>query len=141
VHISTREALQRNSSPGLRGFVGADKSTQDQDIRQAKALTRELWEFRMPKTVTSRWDPAEHLNTEADMAAYRALSPGGNPEFATILKGAACNCRPSAAPTQRARRPLASPWLQPTCASLWLNATLRRYMLQIDVLRRKPHEH
>lgn len=81
----------------------------------------------MPKTVTSRWDPAEHLNTEADMAAYleaaleegdpalvaaalgdiarakgmsqvareaglgreslyKALSPGGNPEFATILK-------------------------------------------------------
>jgi len=81
----------------------------------------------MPKTVTSRWDPAEHLYTEADMAAYleaaleegdpalvaaalgdiarakgmsqvareaglgreslyKALSPGGNPEFATILK-------------------------------------------------------
>jgi len=81
----------------------------------------------MPKTVTSRWDPAEHLNTEEDMAAYleaaleegdsalvaaalgdiarakgmsqvareaglgreslyKALSPGGNPEFATILK-------------------------------------------------------
>ncbi|MBE7418288.1 MAG: putative addiction module antidote protein [Ideonella sp.] len=81
----------------------------------------------MPKTVTSLWDPAEHLNTEEDMAAYleaaleegdsalvaaalgdiarakgmsqvareaglgreslyKALSPGGNPEFATILK-------------------------------------------------------
>ena len=81
----------------------------------------------MPKTVTSPWDPAEHLNTEEDMAAYleaaleegdsalvatalgdiarakgmsqvareaglgreslyKALSPGGNPEFATILK-------------------------------------------------------
>ncbi len=81
----------------------------------------------MPKTVTSPWDPAAHLTTEADMAAYleaaleegdsalvaaalgdiarakgmshvareaglgreslyKALSPGGNPEFATILK-------------------------------------------------------
>lgn len=81
----------------------------------------------MPKTVTSPWDPAEHLTTEADMAAYleaaleegdsalvaaalgdiarakgmshvareaglgreslyKALSPGGNPEFATVLK-------------------------------------------------------
>lgn len=81
----------------------------------------------MPKTVTTPWDPAEHLKSEADMAAYleaaleegdsslvaaalgdiarakgmslvaretglgreslyKALSPGGNPEFATILK-------------------------------------------------------
>ncbi|KAB2872204.1 MAG: putative addiction module antidote protein [Ideonella sp.] len=81
----------------------------------------------MPKAVTSPWDPAEHLTTEADMAAYleaaleegdsalvaaalgdiarakgmshvareaglgreslyKALSPGGNPEFATVLK-------------------------------------------------------
>ncbi len=81
----------------------------------------------MPKTVTTPWDPAEHLNTEEDMAAYleaalddgdptlvaaalgdiarakgmtqvareaglgreslyKALSPAGNPEFATIMK-------------------------------------------------------
>jgi probable addiction module antidote protein len=81
----------------------------------------------MPKTVTTPWDPAEHLKTEQDMAAYleaaleeadptliaaalgdiarakgmtqvareaglgreslyKALSPAGNPEFATILK-------------------------------------------------------
>ena len=81
----------------------------------------------MPKTVTKPWDPAEHLNTEEDMAAYleaaleegdpaliaaalgdiakakgmsqiardaglgreslyKALSPSGNPEFATIMK-------------------------------------------------------
>jgi len=81
----------------------------------------------MPKTVTTPWDPAEHLDTEEDMAAYleaaleegdsnliaaalgdiarakgmsqvardaglgreslyKALSPAGNPEFATILK-------------------------------------------------------
>lgn len=81
----------------------------------------------MPKTVTTPWDPAEHLETEADMVAYlesaleendpslvaavlgdiarakgmsevaresglgreslyKALSPNGNPEFATILK-------------------------------------------------------
>jgi probable addiction module antidote protein len=81
----------------------------------------------MPKTITTPWDPAEHLKTEEDMAAYleaaleesdpalvaaalgdiarakgmsqvareaglgreslyKALSPAGNPEFATILK-------------------------------------------------------
>lgn len=81
----------------------------------------------MPKTVTKPWDPAEHLATDEDMAAYleaaleqgdpalvaaalgdiarakgmsqiareaglgreslyKALSPNGNPEFATIMK-------------------------------------------------------
>jgi probable addiction module antidote protein len=81
----------------------------------------------MPKTVTTPWDPAEHLDTEQEMAAYleaalddgdptliaaalgdiarakgmsqiaraaglgreslyKALSPAGNPEFATIMK-------------------------------------------------------
>jgi probable addiction module antidote protein len=81
----------------------------------------------MAKTKTRRWDASEHLETEADMAAYleaaleegdpgliaaalgdiarargmaqiaretglgreslyKALSPDGNPEFATVLK-------------------------------------------------------
>jgi probable addiction module antidote protein len=81
----------------------------------------------MAKTVTTPWDPAEHLESDDDMAAYleaaleegdpalvaaalgdiarakgmtqiareaglgreslyKALSPTGNPEFATILK-------------------------------------------------------
>jgi probable addiction module antidote protein len=81
----------------------------------------------MPKTVTTPWDPAEHLETDEDMAAcleaaldegdptlvaaalgdiarakgmtqvtrdaglgreslYKALSPAGNPGFATIMK-------------------------------------------------------
>lgn len=81
----------------------------------------------MPKTVTMPWDPADHLKSEEDMAAYleaaleegdpalvaaalgdiakakgmsqiardaglgreslyKALSPSGNPEFATIMK-------------------------------------------------------
>lgn len=81
----------------------------------------------MPRTVTTSWDPADHLQTEDDRAAYleaaleegdaalvyaalgdiarakgmsevardaglgreslyKALSPSGNPEFATILK-------------------------------------------------------
>ena len=81
----------------------------------------------MPKTVTTMWDVAEHLETEEDMASYleaalgegdaaliaaalgdiarakgmsqvaresglgreslyKALSPAGNPELATILK-------------------------------------------------------
>lgn len=81
----------------------------------------------MAKTLTTPWDPADHLQTDEDMAAYleaaleegdpalvaaalgdiarakgmaqvardaglgreslyKALSPAGNPEFATILK-------------------------------------------------------
>ena len=81
----------------------------------------------MAKTVTTPWDPADHLRTDEEMAAYlevaleegdptlvaaalgdiarakgmtqvareaglgreslyKALSPSGNPEFATILK-------------------------------------------------------
>lgn len=81
----------------------------------------------MAETITTPWDPAEHLKTDVDMAAYleaaleesdpqlvaaalgdiarakgmtqvardaglgreslyKALSPAGNPEFATILK-------------------------------------------------------
>jgi probable addiction module antidote protein len=81
----------------------------------------------MAKTITTLWDPADHLNTEEEMVAYleaaleeadpalvaaalgdiarakgmtqvardaglgreslyKALSPSGNPEFATILK-------------------------------------------------------
>jgi probable addiction module antidote protein len=81
----------------------------------------------MAKTVTTPWDPADHLRTDEDVAAYleaaleegdpalvaaalgdiarakgmtqvareaglgreslyKALSPAGNPEFATILK-------------------------------------------------------
>lgn len=81
----------------------------------------------MGKTITTPWDPADHLKTEEDMAAYleaaleegdsglvaaalgdiarakgmtqvardaglgreslyKALSPSGNPEFATIMK-------------------------------------------------------
>lgn len=81
----------------------------------------------MPKTITKTWDPAEHLNSQEDMAAYleaaleegdpaliaaalgdiakakgmsqiardaglgreslyKALSPSGNPEFATIMR-------------------------------------------------------
>ena len=83
--------------------------------------------MNMAKTVTTPWDPADHLRTDEDMAAYleaaleegdptlvaaalgdiarakgmtqvareaglgreslyKALSPAGNPEFATILK-------------------------------------------------------
>ena len=94
----------------------------------------------MAKTLTTVWDPAEHLETEADMAAYleaaleesdpaliaaalgdiarakgmtqvareaglgreslyKALSPDGNPEFATIMKVvAALGLRLHAAP-------------------------------------------
>jgi probable addiction module antidote protein len=98
----------------------------------------------MPKTKTRIWDPAEHLITDEDMAAYleaalqegdsaliaaalgdiarargmsqiarnaglgreslyKALSAGGNPEFATIMKViAALGLRLHASPFQPA---------------------------------------
>jgi probable addiction module antidote protein len=100
---------------------------QDQDIKTALLLARDLKEIGMTKTQTRPWDAAEHLETEEDMAAYleaaleegdatlvaaalgdiarakgmaqiarkaglgreslyKALSPEGNPEFATVLK-------------------------------------------------------
>lgn len=106
---------------------GGDKSTQDRDIREAKALARLFWESIMGKPAITRWDPAEHFASEDDMAAYleaaledgdpaviaaalgdiarakgmaqiareaglgreslyKALSPEGNPAFATIMK-------------------------------------------------------
>ena len=108
-------------------LVGGDKSTQARDIEKAKEPAREYAEEDMTKTTTRIWDPAEHLQSDEDMAAYleaaleegdaalfaaalgdiarakgmsqlaretglgreslyKALSPSGNPEFATILR-------------------------------------------------------
>jgi probable addiction module antidote protein len=107
--------------------AGGDKASQVRDIQQAKASASNLQEQVMAKTVTTPWDPADHLDTKEDMAAYleaaleegdpalvaaalgdiarakgmtqiareaglgressyKALSPGGNPEFATIMR-------------------------------------------------------
>ncbi len=52
--------------------AGGDKRTQNQDIKLAKALARELSEIVVAKTKTRPWDVAEHLETGADMAAYLA---------------------------------------------------------------------
>ena len=43
----------------------------------------------MPKTMTKAWDPAEHLATEDDMAAYleAALEDGGP----TLIAAALCD--------------------------------------------------
>src|SRR5260363_95445 len=118
--------LRINYGPGYRVYfvqkgpalviliAGGDKRTQDKEIKMAKVKTH-------------RWDAAEYLETEEDMAAYleaaledgnpqliaaalgdiarargmskmardtglgreslyKALSPDGNPEFATVLK-------------------------------------------------------
>ncbi len=74
--------LRVNFGPGYRVYyaqrgseyvvllAGGDKSSQQNDVRQAKALAHDLQEYSMPKTVTTLWDPADHLKTEEDMAAY-----------------------------------------------------------------------
>ena len=113
-------------SPCDVGVIG-DKATQEKDIRLAKFSAKDLLKLDMGKAITKIWDPAEHLVTEADMAAYleaalqeddshliaaalgdmarakgmtqiaretglgreslyKALSPEGNAEFATIMK-------------------------------------------------------
>ena len=110
-------------------LAGGDKRTQQRDIR--KALNwhgcYEVAMNKIAKIKTRPWDAAEHLKSDADMAAYleaaledgdpaliaaalgdiarakgmseiaretglgreslyKALSPEGNPEFATVLK-------------------------------------------------------
>lgn len=101
----------------------------------------------MGKTVTTPWDPADHLKTEEDMAAYleaaleegdpalvaaalgdiarakgmtqvareaglgreslyKALSPNGNPEFATIMKVVSVLGLQLHATTAAAKRPV-----------------------------------
>lgn len=56
----------RSNPPSLDG---GDKPTQDRDICQAKALARVAREAGLGRE-----------------SLYKALSPAGNPEFATILK-------------------------------------------------------
>ena len=51
-------------------LAGGDKSTQEKDIKIALRLARNLYEIKMAKTITTRYDVAEHLRTPEDMAAY-----------------------------------------------------------------------
>ena len=69
-------------------LAGGDKSSQDRDIRLAKALAKELQEWSMPRTVTRPWDPAEHLEAEEDMAAYlEAALEEGDPALIAAALG------------------------------------------------------
>ena len=49
-------------------LAGGDKDTQDRDIRRAIAMAREFQEAAMGKLKTLPWDPAQHIETEEDMA-------------------------------------------------------------------------
>lgn len=59
-------------------LAGGDKSSQQQDIKAANALARNLQEYEMakaaakasPKTKTVAYDVAEQLRTPEEMAAY-----------------------------------------------------------------------
>jgi putative addiction module killer protein len=69
-------------------LAGGNKSSQDQDIRYAKELARNLWDASMFKTTTNIWDPASHLSTEEDVVAYlEAALQDGDPQ----LVAAACS--------------------------------------------------
>ncbi len=74
--------LRINYGPGYRVYfkkrgreliillAGGDKSTQARDIKAALRLARNLGVATMKKTVTTRYDVAEHLRTPEEMAAY-----------------------------------------------------------------------
>jgi probable addiction module antidote protein len=74
--------LRINYGPGYRVYfkkrgrrliillAGGDKSTQAKDIQGALRLARGLKEWGMAKTMTARYDVAEHLRTPEEMAAY-----------------------------------------------------------------------
>ena len=86
-------------------FAGRVKGSRKRTIRRVPELIRRLWEKADMETTQVRpWDPAEHLETEEDMARakgraevaqetgmgrenlYKLLSVNDNPEFATVLK-------------------------------------------------------
>jgi probable addiction module antidote protein/putative addiction module killer protein len=69
-------------------LAGGDKSSQDQDIRLAKDLARNLLEISMTKTTTTIWDPASHLSTEDDVVAYlEAALQDGDPQLVAAALG------------------------------------------------------
>ena len=52
-------------------LAGGDKRTQAKDVRTALRLARNLLKvIAMKKTITTRYDVAEHLRTPEEMAAY-----------------------------------------------------------------------
>jgi putative addiction module killer protein/probable addiction module antidote protein len=51
-------------------LAGGDKDSQAKDIKTALRLARNLAEWTMAKTITTRYDVAEHLRTPKEMAAY-----------------------------------------------------------------------
>src|SRR5260363_290828 len=92
--------LRINYGPGYRVYfvqkgpalviliAGGDKRTQDKDIKTALKLAQELEEIKMAKVKTHRWDAAEYLETEEDMAAYlEAALEDGNPQLIAAALG------------------------------------------------------
>lgn len=68
-------------------LAGGDKGIQTKDIKTAICLAQNLWEDTMTKTVTTRYDVAEHLRTPEDMAAYlEACLEEANGDAAFVAK-------------------------------------------------------
>lgn len=69
-------------------LAGGDKSTQAKDIKKALKLARESQEMAMALKL-SKWDVAEHLKTDEDMALYleAAMEEAGDdaPFIAKVL--------------------------------------------------------
>ena len=64
-------------------FAGRVRGSQKRAIRRVPELIRRLWEKADMETTQVRpWDPAEHLETEEDMAAYlNAALEEGDPRL------------------------------------------------------------
>ena len=67
---TTGEYNRASRNQHLYRLAGGDKDNQSRDIKTALRLARNLQEDIMAKTITTRYDVAEHLRTPEEMAEY-----------------------------------------------------------------------
>jgi len=73
-------------------LAGGDKRTQERDIKNAPGICTDaiaaVMKKKIAKIETRRWDAAEHLTTEDDMAAYlEAALEDGDPALVAAALG------------------------------------------------------
>lgn len=84
-------------------LAGGVKGSQARDIATALRLARNLWEIMMPKTITTRYDVAEHLRTPGEVAAYLEASLEGAKGDAAVVAKALGNIARAKGMSQVAR--------------------------------------